>query len=134
MGLTPTCQYYACRDAARCQRLLAANVVRQLIRTKDRYCRRALAAWRHAMQAQQAKRAVLHGAIQRMAVAKARAAFHAWALAARERCARRQRHAVIVKKVAPQLSMPISLQAFHLLSSKLVYLHSSQLSQYLEQD
>ena len=59
--------------------MLAAIVVRQLIRMNVRYCRSALAAWRSALQAQREKRAMLHGAIQRMASAKLRAAWHAWA-------------------------------------------------------
>ena len=90
---------HACRDAARAQRVLAANVVRQLIRTNGRYCRRALTAWSHAIQAQHAKRAMLHGAIQRMASAKLRAGFHAWVKLVQEKQARRQHHFAIVKKV-----------------------------------
>ena len=88
-----------CRDAARCQRLLAMNVVRQLVRSNERYCRRALTAWRQAAQAQRTKRAVLTSAVQRMAAAKARAALHSWAQYAQERRLRHQRHTHIIQKV-----------------------------------
>ena len=90
---------FACRDAARSQRVLAANVVRQLIRMNERYCRRALTAWRSALQAQHEKRAMLHGAIQRMAGAKLRAAWHAWAELVRVKLAVRRHHCAIVSKV-----------------------------------
>ena len=90
---------HLCRDAARCQRLLAMNVVRQLVRSNERYCRRALTAWRQAVQAQRVKRAVLSSAVQRIAAAKATAALHGWAQYARERRLRHQRHAHIVQKV-----------------------------------
>ena len=88
-----------CRDAARSQRVLAMNVVRQLIRLNERYCRHALTAWRLAVEAKHAKRAMLQGAIQRMAAAKARAVIHAWAQHVRERRARRQHRSAIVQKV-----------------------------------
>ncbi len=88
-----------CRDAARSQRLLAANVVRQLIRMNERYCRRALAAWQSALQAQRAKRAMLHGAIQRMALAKLKAAWHAWADLVSMKLTIRQHHSAVITKV-----------------------------------
>lgn len=84
---------HACRDAARAQRVLAANVVRQLIRTNGRYCRRALTAWSHAIQAQHAKR---------------RAGFHAWVKLVQEQQARRQHHFAIVKKVTTSLHGSLS--------------------------
>jgi hypothetical protein len=79
--------------------MLATNVVRQLIRLNERYCRHALTAWCLAMEAKHAKRAMLQGAIQRMAAAKARAAIHAWAQHLRVRRARRQHNSAIVQKV-----------------------------------
>lgn len=90
---------YACRDAARSQRLLAANVVRQLIRMNERYCRRALAAWQSAVQAQREKRAMLHGAIQRMALAKLRASWHAWVEHVSMKLTVRQHHSAVITKV-----------------------------------
>ena len=96
----------ACRDAARSQRLLAANVVRQLIRMNERYCRRALAAWQSAMQAQRAKRAMLHGAIQRMALAKLRAAWQAWTELVSMKLAVRHYHSAVITKV-PSAHLPL---------------------------
>lgn len=75
------------------------NVVRQLVRSNERYCRRALTAWRQAVQAQRMKRAVLSSTVQRLAAAKARAALHGWAHYAEERRLRHQRHTHIIQKV-----------------------------------
>ena len=75
------------------------NVVRQLIRSNERYCRRALTAWRQAVQAQRMKRAVLSSAVQRIAAAKARTALHGWAQYVEERRLNHQCHTRIIQKV-----------------------------------
>lgn len=93
-----------CRYAARSQRVLAATVVRQLMRMNERYCRRALAAWRSALQAQRDERAMLHRAIQRMAVAKLRAAWHAWAELVVMKLAVRREHSAVMNKVSSHTS------------------------------
>ncbi len=81
--------------------MLAIDVVRQLIRLNERYCRHALMAWRIAMEAKHAEHTMLQGAIQRMAAAKARAATRAWAQHVTERRAWRLYHTATILKVDP---------------------------------